>query len=211
MNATTNRLADSLIEAGRLLYRQGMVPATSGNLSARLPDGRLLITVSGRHKGKLTRDDLLITDARGNSLDNRTPSAETQLHVQAYRRLPEINSVLHHHSANATLVSELHQGTLLLQDYELLKAFSGVDCHTRRVRVPIFANDQDIERLATVVDHDMDIDGSLLGYLIRGHGFYTWGESVEDALRHVEAFEFLFDCKLRMLTMQKNTRTGAEP
>ncbi|MDH5613825.1 MAG: class II aldolase/adducin family protein, partial [Gammaproteobacteria bacterium] len=35
------------------------------------------------------------------------------------------------------------------------------------------------------------------GYLIRGHGFYTWGNNMEDALRHVEAFEFLFECELK--------------
>ena len=34
------------------------------------------------------------------------------------------------------------------------------------------------------------------GYLIAGHGFYTWGYSVEDAIRHIEAFEFLFECEM---------------
>ena len=46
--------AAELIEAGRTLYQMGMVPATSGNFSARLADGRIAITVSGRHKGRLT-------------------------------------------------------------------------------------------------------------------------------------------------------------
>nr|VFK11201.1 MAG: methylthioribulose-1-phosphate dehydratase [Candidatus Kentron sp. LPFa]VFK27568.1 MAG: methylthioribulose-1-phosphate dehydratase [Candidatus Kentron sp. LPFa] len=192
-----------------------MVPATSGNLSARLPEGNLLITVSGRHKGKLTRDDLLMADARGNSLDSRRPSAETGLHVQAYHRHPEINAVLHPHSVNATVLSELHEDALFLQDYEMLKAFSGVDSHTCRVRVPIFANDQDIRRLAARVDDDMNTNGPMPGYLIEGHGFYTWGESIEDALHHVEACEFLFDCKLRILAINgpfmANMRPGTEP
>jgi len=43
-----------IIEAGKELCHLGMVPATSGNLSARLADGNIAITVSGRHKGKLT-------------------------------------------------------------------------------------------------------------------------------------------------------------
>lgn len=42
-----------LIAAGQQLYAQGMVPATSGNFSARLDDGTMAITVSGRHKGRL--------------------------------------------------------------------------------------------------------------------------------------------------------------
>jgi methylthioribulose-1-phosphate dehydratase len=189
---------DELMAAGRFLFARGWVPATSGNFSARLPDGRLVLTVSGRHKGKLTRDDLLLADADGNSLDSRRPSAETQLHVQIYRRFPAAGCVLHPHTVNATLLSRLNAGPLLLQDYELLKAFPGVDTHDCTVEVPIFPNDQDIGRLARAVDAWMAGRTGVHGYLIAGHGFYTWGANVEDALRHVEAFEFLFDCEMRL-------------
>jgi methylthioribulose-1-phosphate dehydratase len=190
--------ADELIAAGRHLFERGWVPATSGNFSARLADGRLLLTVSGRHKGKLTRHDLLLADADGNSLDGRRPSAETRLHVQIYQRFPLARCVLHPHTVNATLLSRLHTDRLVLQDYELLKAFPGVDTHECSVTVPIFPNDQDIGRLARTVDAYMAGHDAVHGYLIAGHGFYTWGSTVEDALRHVEAFEFLFDCEMRL-------------
>ncbi len=48
---------------GRLLYAMGMVPATSGNFAARPADDNLAITVSGRHKGRLTPEDTLLADA----------------------------------------------------------------------------------------------------------------------------------------------------
>lgn len=191
--------SDELIAAGRFLFERGWVPATSGNFSARLSDGRLALTVSGRHKGRLTRDDILVADAGGRSLDARRPSAETRLHVQLYGRFPEAGCVLHPHTVNATLLSRLRRGQIELQDYELLKAFSGVDTHDCTVTVPIFANDQAIDRLAARVDDWMACHpGPIHGYLIAGHGFYTWGRSVEDALRHVEAFEFLFECETKL-------------
>ncbi len=192
------RRARELIEAGRELYRLGMVPATSGNFSARLADGSVAITVSGRHKGRLTEDGILRVDAEGRSLDDRRPSAETLLHLNLYRRYPDAHFVLHPHSVNATLLSRLHPEELVLQDYELLKAFPGIDTHACRVRVPIFDNDQDIARLAARVEERLADHEPVHGYLIRGHGFYTWGASIEDAMRHVEAFDFLFDCELRM-------------
>jgi methylthioribulose-1-phosphate dehydratase len=192
------RRTRELIEAGQVLYRLGMVPATSGNFSARLGDGSLAITVSGRHKGKLTEDGIMRVDAEGRSLDGRRSSAETPLHVQIYKRYPEARVVLHPHSVNATLLSRLCADELALQDYELLKAFPGIDTHDHTVRVPIFDNDQDIARLASRVEARLPVYEPVQGYLIRGHGFYTWGESAEDAMRHVEAFEFLFDCELRM-------------
>lgn len=188
---------DELIAAGHVLYRQGMVPATSGNFSARLSDGRIAITVSGRHKGMLAPDDIMLVDADGQSLDARRSSAETLLHVQIYRRFPQTGAVLHPHSVNATLLSRMHDTHIMLQDYELLKAFPGVDSHECRVEVPNFANDQDIKRLADKVDSYMQVNPAVYGYLIGGHGFYTWGDTVADAMRHVEAFEFLFECELR--------------
>jgi methylthioribulose-1-phosphate dehydratase len=190
--------AAELIEAGHELYQRGMMPATSGNLSARLADGRIAITVSGRHKGRLTQSDIMVIDADGRSADDRRPSAETALHLQVYRRVPDAGAVLHPHSINATVLSRSLDGDLLLRDYELLKAFPGVDTHEYTVRVPVFPNDQDVGRLAARIDHWMDTHGAVPGYLIAGHGFYTWGQGVNDALRHVEAFEFLFECELRM-------------
>jgi methylthioribulose-1-phosphate dehydratase len=198
------RRAAELIDAGRALYQRGMVPATSGNFSARLADGRIAITVSGRHKGRLSADDIMLIDAAGRSLDERRPSAETGLHLQIYRRFPDAAAVLHPHSVNATLLSRGRRDHLVLRDYELLKAFPGVDTHECAVTVPVFANRQDIPVLAAEVDAWMERHaGPVHGYLIGGHGFYTWGATVEDALRHVEAFEFLFDCELRAGGIQR--------
>lgn len=204
MSTEFQQRAEELVSAGRFLYQRGWVPATSGNLSARLRDGRIAVTLSGRHKGFLTQNDIMITDANGQSQDGRRPSAEALLHAQIYRRCPDIQAVLHPHSVNATLLSRMLGGELILQDYELLKAFNGIDSHECSVRVPIFENDQDIARLAAKVDAHMDQFAPIYGYLIAGHGFYTWGQSVEDALRHVEAFEFLFECEMRLRGVNKS-------
>lgn len=190
--------AQALVEAGRQLYAQHMVPATSGNISARLADGNLAITVSGVHKGHLSQGDIMQVDAQGRSLDGRRPSAETLLHVHIYRRFAQAQVVLHPHSVNATVLSRLCDHELVLQDYEILKAFPGINTHQSTVRIPVFDNDQDIARLAEKVDTRLAELEHAPGYLIRGHGFYTWGDSMQDALRHVEAFEFLFDCELRL-------------
>ncbi|MGH8498206.1 MAG: methylthioribulose 1-phosphate dehydratase, partial [Methylococcales bacterium] len=190
MSEEFEQRAGELVDAGRTLYLQGMAPATSGNLSAKLFDGALAVTVSGRHKGKLTTADIMRVDAKGHSLDGRKPSAETRLHLQIYNRDQHARAVLHPHSVNATLLSKHHASRLLLQDYELLKAFPGIDTHQYSLSVPIFDNDQNIGRLADQVDRWMTGHADpIFGYLIKGHGFYTWGDSVESAMRHVEAFE----------------------
>ncbi|WP_062385767.1 methylthioribulose 1-phosphate dehydratase [Pseudomonas abietaniphila] len=196
-------LAQEIIEAGRFLYGRGWSPATSSNYSARLSVSEALLTVSGKHKGQLGVDDVLATDLAGNSLEpGKKPSAETLLHTQLYRCKPEVGAVLHTHSVNATVLSRLTKGDrLVFEDYELQKAFSGVVTHESCVVVPIFDNDQDIARLAQKVQPWLDQHPDCAGYLIRGHGLYTWGAKMSDALRQIEAFEFLFECELKTMAV----------
>ncbi|HHX6861368.1 TPA: methylthioribulose 1-phosphate dehydratase, partial [Pseudomonas aeruginosa] len=172
---------------------------------ARLDEQRALLTVSGKHKGQLGFDDVLATDLAGNSLEpGKKPSAETLLHTQLYAWNPAIGAVLHTHSVNATVLSRLVRGDrLVLQDYELQKAFAGVTTHEGQVEVPIFDNDQDIARLASRVQPWLEAHPYCPGYLIRGHGLYTWGARMSDALRQVEAFEFLFECELKVLSLSR--------
>jgi methylthioribulose-1-phosphate dehydratase len=187
---------DDVIEAGRLASARGWVPATSGNFSARIDGGRIAITASGVDKGSLGRHDILAI-----ALDAPPPpgsSAETGLHLEAYLRDPSIGAVVHIHSRNATVLSRRLAGTgaLVLEGYELLKAFAGIRTHETALAVPIFANSQDIPALAAEVAAQPN---QAPGYLIVGHGLYAWGRTMRDALRHAEAFEFLFGCALTEL------------
>jgi methylthioribulose-1-phosphate dehydratase len=198
MTNSFDNCAQQLIEAGRFINQRGWVPATSGNFSARLSDGNIAITASGRHKGHLTPDDILIIDPHGRSLDGRRSSAETLLHTALYSRYPKINAVLHPHSPGATLISRLKSDRVVLENFELLKALPGIVTHATKIELPIFENNQDIAQLAATVDQWITVHGDIHGYLIKSHGLYTWGDSVESALRHLEALEFLFDIELRI-------------
>ncbi len=196
--------AQQMIEAGRFLNQRGWVPATSSNFSMRLSDGNVAVTVSGYHKGALSKEAIMRVDAEGNSLDGRSPSAETLLHTVIYQRFGDVSAVLHTHSVNATVLSRLFEGMIEFEDYELQKAFSGVATHEGKVIVPIFANDQNIPRLAAEVECYMDGHPPIHGYLIKGHGLYTWGATMAEAMRHLEAFEFLFECELTMQRLQRS-------
>lgn len=193
-----NERAAELCAAGKTMYALGMVPATSGNFSARLNDGSIAITISGRHKGQLTPGDIMRIDMQGQPLEPQRPSAETALHTQIYARYQNIGAVLHPHPMNATLVSRRWGEFIELRDYELLKAFPGITTHATTVTLPIFDNDQNILRLAAQVEAYLQQNSGVFGYIIRSHGLYTWGDTVADAMRHIEAFDYLFGCELQL-------------
>lgn len=194
--------AQQLIAAGRFIDSKAWVPATSGNFSLRLADGTIAITVSGKHKGRLQTGDIMLIDAEGRSLDGKKPSAETLLHTSLYQHFSDIHAVLHPHPLNAVLISKCCQQRCVLENYELLKAFPGIHTHESQLIVPIFANDQDIARLAKLVSTYLASGEVCHGYIIEGHGLYAWGQSLNDALRHLEALDFLFACELQLKGMK---------
>jgi methylthioribulose-1-phosphate dehydratase len=191
--------ATEIVVATRELAALGFTPATSSNFSMRLDDRHAAITVSGRDKGCLCEDDIMVVDFDGQPVaTSQRPSAETLLHTQLYKRFPDIGCVLHTHSLNQTLASRLFAGAghVRFEDYELIKAFRGQDTHEVAMDVPVLPNNQHIPTLAAQVD--ALLDNPLWGYLIEGHGLYAWGADMADARRHLDAFEFLLTCELEM-------------
>jgi len=194
------RLAGELIVNVRELAALGWTPATSSNFSRRLDERHAAITVSGRDKGRLVEDDIMVVDFDGRAVgSDHRPSAETLLHTQLYRRFPEIGCVLHTHSTVQTIASRLFAGAgkVRLEGYELLKAFYGNDTHEAAIDLPVLANSQDMPELAARVEALLDTQ-CLWGYLIDGHGIYAWGRDMAEARRHLEAFEFLLGCELEL-------------
>ncbi|WP_043113969.1 methylthioribulose 1-phosphate dehydratase [Solimonas soli] len=188
--------ARPLIDAGRLFHQRGWVPATGGNFSARLSAERMLITASGCHKGELTENDFLEAGFDGVPVGStRKASYETLLHCQLYRHDPRIGAVLHTHSIANTVLSR-RLAAIRLAGYELLKLLPGITTHEAAVEVPVFANDQDIPRLAATVDAHMKEHPRTPAYVIAGHGLYAWGADVAQARWRVEALEFMFECEL---------------
>lgn len=187
-------VAQVLAEVGQRMDSRCWVPGSAGNLSARLDDSQIAITRSGVHKGRLApQNDIITVDYAGRPLtEGQTPSAETLLHCQLYRLHPAIGAVLHGHSVAATVLSLA--GPVTFSNYELLKAF-GFKTHDQSVSLPVYANDQDIARLAQQIEPELR-DHLPIGYVIAGHGVYAWGTTVEHAYWRLEALEFLLACEL---------------
>ena len=187
----------------------GLAAATSGNYSVRLSDARIAITVSGAHKGRLRAQDVMLVSAAGAALQARRPSAETALHTSLYALYEHVNAVLHVHSVAGVVLTRHLSGAreLVLQGYEMLKAFPGIGDHDSTVSIAIYDNCQDVEALAQHIAHRLRAGSQVPAYLIRGHGAYAWGRDMQEAERVVEALEYLLRCELAAMQL----RAGARP
>jgi len=116
-----------------------------------------------------------------------------------YRARPNAGAILHVHTIWNTLLSGIHAdaGHVAIGGYELLKGLSGVATHEHVERVPIVKNSQDFNELTARLADALNEYTDAHGVLLSRHGLYTWGESVVEARRHLEALEFLFEVEGR--------------
>lgn len=195
--------SQALVGAVRYFHSQKWCPATSSNFSlrAREPSGSnpawFWISQSGVDKGALGPEHLMLVDERGVPVppEARRPSAETGLHALVYRLRPNAGSVLHVHAPHAVVASRMaiENGVreVRLQGWELQKALHGNTSHETQVKIPVFANHQDMEVLAHQIEPILTAQPQLVCFLLAGHGLYSFGATVAEAKRHVEAVENL--------------------
>lgn len=191
---------DQIIDAGKFLHKANLCPATGGNISVRLDSNEIAITVSGKHKGELIEEDVMLVDYEGASLSKfKKPSAETLLHTAIYQAVESANAVLHHHTINGIVLSRLlnEKNELETEGYEVHKVFPNITTHESKLIIPIFENSQDYHALSNTIAKYLIAHPQTYGFLIRGHGFTTWGSTMEQAKLHVENFEYLFECELK--------------
>lgn len=212
--ARFRHLAQQLAEVGRGFYQRGWALGTSGNFSAvvnREPL-RLAITASGVDKSRLNPRQILQVDGAGTLMADagsearpaspetaeararHRPSDETKLHL-AVVRARKASAVLHTHSIWSTILSEVHaeRGGMALEGYEMLKGLDGIRTHEHREWLPIIENSQDMYTLARTVTQTLTRHPNAHGFLLQGHGLYSWGPDLATAKRHVEILEFLLE------------------
>ncbi len=188
-------LRDTLARDAADLYAFGWLLGTSGNLSARLDADHFVITASGRHKGRLGRDDFVVCDLNGTPRPgDPRPSAETSLHCAIYSRLPGVGAVYHVHDPHAALCSDRDAalGHTPLDDVEMIKAL-GIWDDGARVQVPIIPNPAHIPTLTEHLVEHLDAGNLIVPAVnVLRHGTYAWGKDPFGAMRHTEALGYLF-------------------
>jgi methylthioribulose-1-phosphate dehydratase len=151
---------------------------------------------SGVDKGELTPDQMLTIDenARIVNQDFGKPSDESLLHIRIVKERGA-GAVLHTHSVWNTILSDLYasESGVTISGYEMLKGLQGVRTHEHSEWLPIIDNSQNMPALAESIAQTLNEHPGAHGFLLRRHGLYSWGETLAQAKRHIEIFEFLLE------------------
>jgi L-fuculose-phosphate aldolase len=186
---TAGRVVDELIDAGRHAVERGLVQASGGNLSARIPGtDRIVVTASGTWLDQLTPYDFAVLGVDGTHLGGAPkPSVEWRLHTRTYAVRPDVQAIVHLHPQHAVLVDLLGERircTTLDHAYYL-----------RHVeRVPFLPSGSD-ELAAAAAEAARECDAVVLAH----HGCSALGDSVPMALRRALNLEEAATMTYRLL------------
>ena len=185
-------ILDELTRCIRDLNRDGHSPATSTNYSCRDSHGKIWITRSGIDTSLIELEDFIEISDEGRPLppfETMTPSAETGIHCALYELFPATQVIFHSHELNA-VVKTVGLMNIVFEGYELQKAFRGVSTHEGVIAIPVIPNSQDMTVIkSALLARKFELNYGV--FMIEKHGFYTWGESVFEAKRLLEAFAYL--------------------
>ncbi|MGG2014252.1 methylthioribulose 1-phosphate dehydratase [Bacillus sp. S10(2024)] len=198
-----------LSELKKELTDRNWFPATSGNISIKVSDNPLtfLVTASGRDKTKTTPDDFLLVDQHGNPVleTNLRPSAETLLHTHIYN-LTNAACVLHIHTTDNNVITNVYDQEVVLCNQEIIKALNLWE-EGASIRIPIIENYAHIPTLGEQFRKHIHEDAGAV--LIRNHGITVWGKDGFDTKKRLEAYEFLFQFHIKLLSIKGGVQHGA--
>lgn len=201
-SSTNKMLASDLLEAIKFFNQKGWSPATSTNYSVRSENPQeYIISRSGVDKSKFALEDLILINPKGEVLPpfnqpGIKSSAETEIHTYLYQKYPEVKCVLHTHSVLGTVLSRVmaSEKQIRFEGFEIQKGLEGNMTHELESILPIVPNSQVMSDILKNMAQHLNEKPSIHGFLIAGHGLYTWGKDIPTAKRHIETYEFLFEC-----------------
>jgi methylthioribulose-1-phosphate dehydratase len=171
----------------------GWMRGTSGNLSAVVERDplRLMVTASGKDKGDLTADDVVIVDSQGLAVDQNgsKPSAEAAFHARIVE-LTGASAVVHVHHLGAVIVGDRHPDGITVEGLEMLKGI-GRQADGDPVTIPVVPNSQDMYELGDCFAKVYE--SRTPAVVIARHGLYAWGADLLQARHHTEIVGWVLD------------------
>ncbi|NTW85072.1 MAG: class II aldolase/adducin family protein [Holophagaceae bacterium] len=190
-------LLAALLDACRRLHAGGLLAASDGNLSVRLPNGLIAMTPSGVPKAKVELRDLAYLSLDGEVLSGR-PSSERAMHLAVYRAVPGARAIVHAHPPTAIA------WTLARPELKELPSEALPEVILAAGRIPIVP--MAIPGTEAMGTHLLPFlpDHRLL--LLARHGGLSWGDSMDEAAGGLERME-----QVAEILWKAETLGGAQP
>lgn len=186
-----------VVRVARLLRTRGLAIGTSGNVGARLADGRIAITPSTMDYDEMTADDVVIVDADGApSAGHHQPSSELWIHLEVFAARSDVQAIVHTHSPFATAWATTRRDILAVHYVMATLVARGRDT----IRVAPYATFGTAELARNAVT-TLGADNAVL---LANHGAVAIGTTLAGALLRAERIE-----EIAMIALRAEQAGGA--
>lgn len=184
------KLKNDVYKAHLSLVKYNLVVLTWGNVSAISSDRQLIvIKPSGVDYSTMRPEQMVIVDLDGKVVEGRLrPSSDLPTHLEIYRNVAGVNSVVHTHSLYATAFAQAEMDLPCYGTTHADHFYGSVPC-TRALKEAEVADRYELNTGKVIVEtfRERNIDPmSVPAVLVCKHGPFTWGAdptaAVENAL-----------------------------
>jgi L-ribulose-5-phosphate 4-epimerase len=183
------------------LPKNNLVAWTGGNVSARDPDsGLMVIKPSGILYDDLTPENMVILDMEGQMVEgDLKPSSDAYSHLYIYRARPDVNGVVHTHSRYATAFAAVGRPIPVYLTAHADEFGEAIPCGDFAL-----IGNEDIGRVVC------ETIGNCAAVLLKNHGVFTVGKSVEAAVKAAVMVEDVAATVWMALQIGQPDEIGAE-
>jgi len=191
------KLREQICLLAKSMFDRGLTGGSTGNISARTPDGGLLVSPTGTSFGRLDPGRLSRFDEKGNLVAGEAPTKEMPLHAAFYETRSSAGAVVHLHSCHSVALSMMpdsDEDNFLppLTPYALMKL--------GKVKLLPFFLPGDPAMGEAV----RGLSGKRSAVMLANHGPVVAGKDVEAACNAIEELEDT--ARLAMMTRHMNAR-----
>ncbi len=174
----------NIVQYAKKLSEQGYfgtMMGTGGNVSIRIKgENAIAVTPSGMSYKDLFEDDVCILDFDINAIEGEhKPSVESQMHIAAYKKRPDVNAVIHTHQSKASIYAIINHPIPPLFDEVCLNIGEIVDI----VPYALSGTPQLVEHVKTKLGNNCHC------YILQNHGVLSLGYTLDQALLNAELLE----------------------
>lgn len=210
-------LKQKVFEANLQLVQYGLVVLTWGNVSGiDREEGLFVIKPSGVPYDKMTADDMIVMDLKGNKVEGRlNPSSDTPTHLELYKEFNDIGGIVHTHSSWACSWAQAGRDINAYGTTHADFANGAVPC-ARGLTENEVNGEYELNTGKVIVEEfekrDIKPD-ECPAVLVHRHGPFTWGSSpfkaVENALILEEVAKMASRTE-RIAALDNNSNIGIE-
>lgn len=203
----------NVYEANMELPKRGLVLLTWGNVSGiDRETGCFVIKPSGVDYERLTPDDMVVMDLKGNKVEGRLkPSSDTLTHLEIYRRYEQIGGITHTHSTEAVAWAQAGRDIPLYGTTHADYMFGEIPC-TRNLTTEEIEEAYEANTGKVIVEtfEERGINPVYTpAILCKNHGPFTFGKDAMESVHHAVILEEI--AKMARYTEALNANCGHAP